>query len=136
MYSAIAMPPGEVIDRLTILQLKIEHAKSAEKIAQLTFDILQYEAAERRLYLTLKSEIGREHMTRWTIDLRTVNSVLWNVEDALRIQEREQLFDGNFIDLARKVYQTNDDRNRLKSLISGLFDLKDDIKIYKRDETP
>ena len=54
-------------------------------------------------------------------ELRLVNTKLWNIEDDIRNKERQQMFDNDFIQLARSVYITNDERSRIKRKINDLF---------------
>ena len=61
--------------------------------------------------------------------LKTTNAKLWDIEDKIRIKERDQCFDAEFIELARSVYITNDERCRIKNNISALFN--DDIMDVK-----
>jgi hypothetical protein len=64
--------------------------------------------------------------------LTEVNSALWDVEDKLRVFESEKKFDEEFIDLARKVYYTNDERFRLKNEINSITLSKiREVKDYK-----
>jgi hypothetical protein len=64
--------------------------------------------------------------------LTEVNSALWDVEDKLRVFESEKKFDEEFIDLARKVYYTNDERFRLKNEINSITSSKiREVKDYK-----
>ena len=52
------------------------------------------------------------------IDLKLINQKLWDIEDSIRDKERSKTFDEDFIELARKVYFTNDDRSRIKRNIN------------------
>ena len=54
-------------------------------------------------------------------DLKIVNQKLWNIEDMIRDKERSKIFDQEFIELARKVYFTNDERSRIKRNINEVF---------------
>ena len=54
-------------------------------------------------------------------DLKIVNQKLWNIEDMIRDKERSKIFDQEFIELARKVYFTNDERSRIKRNINKVF---------------
>ncbi|MGK7870619.1 DUF6165 family protein [Falsiroseomonas sp. E2-1-a20] len=100
---------GELVDKLTILEIKVERIRNpvqrqhAERERALLQQVL--EAAMP----TAEAEIGALRQ-----ELRALNLVLWDVEDALREKERDSSFDAAFIALARSVYRHNDQRARLK----------------------
>jgi hypothetical protein len=63
-------------------------------------------------------------------ELKKINQILWNIEDKIRIKEKNKEFDSNFIELARQVYYTNDNRNEIKQNInvqynSTIYEIKD-----------
>jgi len=65
-------------------------------------------------------------------DLKRINSELWIIEDLIREKEREKLFDDEFIDLARKVYMTNDKRFEIKNKINDKYgSTVKEVKSYK-----
>ena len=106
---------GELLDKLTILQIKNERIESPGKLANI---IKEYDALDeiRRSRCQPSSELDR-----LVQELRLVNETLWEVEDAIRECEREKDFNSRFIELARSVYQTNDRRAHLKYLINDLL---------------
>ena len=103
------MSTAEIIDKLTILDLKLKNLKDPEKLAhvQKEKDLLEPQAPDVGPFRTL---------------LYHVNSVLWDVEDRLRVLESESNFGPEFILLARSVYFTNDLRCKVKSQISKITD--------------
>lgn len=103
---------GELIDKITILEIKAERISDPAKLANVRRELAELNALRTRHRLD-----GLEVLTA---DLRTVNETLWEVEDALRLLEVEQRFDARFIALARAVYQTNDRRAALKKEINLL----------------
>jgi len=109
----IPVSVGEIIDKLSILQIKknkinnLEKLKSVNKEFDLLFDISS-------LYLD-DSEILKLYR-----QLIEVNSKLWEIEDELRVIETTKNFDDKFIELARNVYHTNDERFVLKNKINEL----------------
>jgi hypothetical protein len=106
---------GELIDKLTILrvkQTKITNEKSLEYVNK-EFDLL-YNMS--KIYLE-NSEIDSLYH-----QLIETNSKLWDVEDELRILEKRKSFNVDFIELARKVYFTNDERFVLKNEINKITD--------------
>jgi hypothetical protein len=110
----IEVSNGEVLDKLSILEIKINNIKDKEKLANV-----------KREHQILKSAIGEpswhEHVFRdygFYDQLKEINEQLWVIEDDIRIKERNQEFDKKFIDLARSVYQTNDERAVIKKEIN------------------
>ena len=116
---------GELIDKLSILQvkkLKITNPEGLKYVSE-EFELL-YNQSE--IYLQVH-EIKSLYES-----LTEVNSALWDVEDKLRVFESEKKFDEEFIDLARKVYYTNDERFRLKNEINSITLSKiREVKDYK-----
>jgi hypothetical protein len=116
---------GELIDKLSILQvkkLKITNPEGLKYVSE-EFELL-YNQSE--VYLQVH-EIKSLYES-----LTEVNSALWDVEDKLRVFESEKKFDEEFIDLARKVYYTNDERFRLKNEINLITLSKiREVKDYK-----
>jgi hypothetical protein len=104
---------GEIIDKLSILQIKKNKINNFEKLKLINkeFELL-YEISSH--YLCDDEILKLYHQ------LIEVNSKLWEVEDELRIIESTKNFDTVFIELARKVYRTNDDRFLLKNKINEL----------------
>lgn len=117
---------GELIDKLSILQVKKQKITNEEK--------LEYVNKEFELLYNLSSVYLNEPVIESLYhQLVQVNSSLWDVEDKLRVLEKEQRFEGEFISLARKVYFTNDERFRLKNEIntntsSEIREVKDYVK--------
>lgn len=112
------MACAELIDKLTILDLKLQNVTDPKKLAhvQKEKDLLEPRAPDVGPFRDL---------------LFKINSVLWAVEDKLRIHENQSDFGPEFVILARSVYFTNDLRSRVKSQISKITgdDLKE-IKSY------
>lgn len=115
MTPTVSISWGELIDRLTILEIKAERLSSAaardrvaRELANLS-DIASSAAALDTRILALKSA------------LREVNETLWSIEDEIRQKESRQQFDAEFIRLARAIYQNNDERGRLKREINSLL---------------
>lgn len=125
---SIPVSVGELIDKLSILQVKKVKVKNTDKLKfiEKEYDILydmSYEYLKNEdILLTFKELIG-------------VNLKLWEVEDELRVIENSKNFDKQFIELARSVYYTNDERFRLKDKINTLTnsEIKEqkDYKEYK-----
>lgn len=116
---------GELIDKLTILRVKQTKIISEDKLGYVNkeFELL-YDMS--KIYLD-NSEINSLYH-----QLIETNSKLWDIEDELRVLEKRKSFNIDFIELARKVYYTNDERFRLKHEIN-LITLSEirEVKDYK-----
>ncbi|MEB3276098.1 MAG: DUF6165 family protein [Cyanobacteriota bacterium] len=100
---------GELIDKITILQIKSQHVQG-EALANVRRELAALEARFGELDLRLDGELIEQ--------LKAVNQELWQIEDAIREQERQQSFGERFIALARAVYQQNDRRAAIKKQIN------------------
>jgi len=102
----IEISNGELVDKITILELKIKNIKDTEKLknVQKEFDILNEEL--KKLSINRDSDLYKK--------MYDVNTKLWNIEDNIRLKEKAKAFDDEFIALARSVYVTNDIRAKLK----------------------
>lgn len=103
---------GELLDKLTILEIKLQHITDDAKRhnVQTEYDVLsRAKAAKIPMTETLKKLYS---------DLKEVNQTLWTIEDDIRDCERNQDFGPRFIALARAVYVTNDKRAMLKHSLS------------------
>ena len=107
--------PGELIDKITILEIKAERIDDAMKRANVT-----YELATLTNALNLAVETS-EQISELSAQLKTVNERLWETEDAIRDCESRQDFGQVFIDLARSVYRLNDVRADIKRSINMLL---------------
>ncbi len=106
----IEVSNGEIIDKLTILSLKLVHIQEEDKQANIRkeFDIL-YKAAK---------DIGMYENNELYKQMLDINGKLWDIEDRIRDCERRKDFGEEFIELARSVYITNDERSRIKREIN------------------
>lgn len=100
---------GELIDKISILEIKRERIGDAGKRANVEREL----QALRATWQANPAAQGPSIEDLWAA-LRDVNGRLWDIEDQIRDKEREQAFDAGFIELARAVYFTNDQRSRLK----------------------
>jgi hypothetical protein len=106
---------GELIDKITILEIKAERLRAPEAEANaraeltLLLEVLAGPPAPPAELAKLKAALG------------AVNVRLWDIEDAIRRKEASQAFDAAFIELARSVYRTNDERSRIKRQINELM---------------
>jgi hypothetical protein len=106
------MSPGEVLDRLTILRIKGERFRDEGKRATVR---AEHEALDRIWSRSAGTNPGLDVLRR---ELQGVNERLWDVEDELRGCEVRQDFGGRFVELARSVYQLNDQRTALKRRVN------------------
>jgi hypothetical protein len=115
MMLRVPVSPGELIDKLTILEIKLERMSDAAKKANVAkeFDVLSQELATS---VRQSSELAQLHSA-----LKQVNETLWVVEDDIRDCERAQDFGPKFIELARSVYRINDRRAEVKKEINLLL---------------
>jgi len=112
MELLIPISPGELLDKLTILEIKLERMDSEAQLAnvQREYDLLT-EVWER----TGSREAS---IAQLRADLRKVNEALWVIEDDIREEERHKRFGERFIELARSVYVQNDERAAVKKKIN------------------
>ncbi|HET7612114.1 MAG TPA: DUF6165 family protein [Rhodanobacteraceae bacterium] len=103
---------GELIDKLTILEIKSERMRDAVKLANVR-DELQLLSSLWRADTASANDIAEERA-----ELKRINEALWEIEDEIRVKERDQAFDARFIELARAVYHTNDRRAAVKRAIN------------------
>lgn len=120
----IPVSPGEVIDKITILEIKTERMNDPEKIENVRRELDMLEGAWKA---SEYSDVGLVSEKRR--ELKEINEKLWGIEDDLRLKESRSEFDDEFIQLARSVYFTNDRRARVKKEInlavgSGLIEEK------------
>lgn len=115
MTIQIDIAPGELLDKLTILEIKLVHISDAGK--RLNVDH-EYQVLSRiRRDAIPETAALDSHVA----DLKTVNEQLWRIEDEIRDCEREGDFGSRFIALARSVYRTNDRRAAIKRRINDLL---------------
>ena len=108
----IPISPGELLDKITILQIKAERITDPVKVANVKteLDLLSKVWSET-------VEIDAE-ITALTAELKSVNETLWEIEDDIRDEERGRRFGERFIELARAVYVTNDERANAKKKVN------------------
>ncbi len=99
---------GELVDKITILKIKLVEIKNEEKLINIQFEydyLMQFYPED-------------DSIKNYFDQLFDVNYQLWKVEDKLRLLEEENKFDQEFIELARSVYILNDERARIKKNIN------------------
>ena len=108
----VEIAPGELIDKITILEIKREHLTDSAKLRNVGIEFETLRAARDRVI------DPSPELNRLTAELKSVNERLWDIEDDIRVRERHQDFGAEFIELARSVYRTNDVRAALKRQIN------------------
>ena len=105
---------GELVDKISILIIKQKNITDENKLDHVKkeLDFLQN---------TLMNYVQQKEINTYLENLININSKLWNIEDDIRECERKKIFDQIFIDLARSVYFTNDERAKVKNDINKTF---------------
>lgn len=111
----IDVSPGELIDKITILELKLERISDPDKLRLVQHELGVLAEARRRAVR------HSDELETATQSLRQTNAQLWDIEDDLRGCERDRDFGPRFVELARAVYHTNDRRADLKNQINRLL---------------
>lgn len=110
MTAEIKVPisPGELVDKITILEIKSARMTDATKVANVRTELTMLQDTWRT------SAYASQDITSQWASLRKINEKLWDIEDDIRDKERARKFDQEFIELARAVYVTNDERAAVK----------------------
>jgi len=108
----VPISPGELVDKITILEIKSQRMTDATKLGNVRAE-LELLTATWRASRYAASDVDVD----WRA-LRSVNEQLWDIEDRIRDKERDAAFDAEFIELARAVYVTNDERAAIKRRIN------------------
>lgn len=105
---------GELVDKVSILDIKLNKIKDKAKIKNIQNEFLLLKKCMIKTGIDLESD---EYLR-----LKKTNQILWDVEDKIRIKEKKQLFDNEFIQIARSIYFENDKRAQIKKEINLKFD--------------
>lgn len=111
----VEISPGELIDRITILEIKAARIADETKRANVGVELKELTAARQGAV----PASGR--LAALTAELKEVNEALWDIEDEIRALEAARDFGPAFIELARAVYKTNDRRSDIKRKINELL---------------
>ena len=112
MLLNVPTAPGELLDKLTILEIKSERMADPAKLAN-----VRRELETLRALWAASPGAGRD-VGPLIAELKGINERLWEIEDAIRSKEAEQTFDAEFIQLARSVYLNNDRRASIKRALN------------------
>jgi len=108
----VPISPGELLDKITILRIKSARMTDPAKLDNVRHELAVLEQTWSRAVPNAAQLAGDEHA------LETVNTRLWDIEDRIREHEAGRRFDASFIELARAVYVTNDERAAIKKRIN------------------
>lgn len=113
----IEVSNGEIIDKFTILEIKLKEISDPEKLANIQKEYDSLKSVVDHIYNEVDDYRELDVLHK---DLFNVNKTLWNIEDMIRECERRESFGEDFVELARSVYYTNDDRSDVKKKINLL----------------
>jgi hypothetical protein len=108
----VPVSPGELLDKITILRIKVARMQDAAKVANVKLELALLEQTWRDAGCATPALAQEERQ------LHDVNERLWDIEDRIRDKEAKQSFDRDFIELARAVYVSNDERAAVKKRIN------------------
>ena len=103
---------GELVDKITILKIKKEKIANKEKLVEIKKEL---DSLTNTFNKSIKKNINLETLTK---ELKNINLKLWNIENKKRELEKKQGFGKEFIELARNVYKSNDERAKIKLKIN------------------
>jgi hypothetical protein len=123
----ISVSPGELVDKITILEIKASSIKDSAKIPAVVREL----SALLKVYYGLveKHDSKKAQINKLKLKLSAINKNLWKIEDKIRKHEAEKMFNTAFVVLSRAIYLNNDKRAELKNKINIL--LESDIKEIK-----
>ena len=103
---------GELVDKITILEIKKEKITNKEKLIEIKKEL---DSLTNTFNKSIKKNINLETLTK---ELKNINLKLWDIENKKRELEKKQGFGKEFIELARNVYKSNDERAKIKLKIN------------------
>ena len=107
--------PGELVDKITILEIKKEFIVDSNKLKNINYEY-------NLLMKIYNDDISKtDGVSILKTELKNINLSLWKIEDDIRDCERDKIFDNTFVELARSVYFTNDKRSKVKLEINLLL---------------
>ncbi|NQU57105.1 MAG: hypothetical protein HQ513_07710 [Rhodospirillales bacterium] len=112
---SVDVAPGELVDKITILEIKLERITDAAKLTNVR---IEYDTLSKARDDAITAS---EELDRLTTELKQINESLWVIEDDIRDCERAKDFGDGFVKLARAVYVTNDKRMAIKRQINDLL---------------
>ena len=126
MLINISVSLGELLDKISILIIKQKNITEHGKLENINKEL-------ETLNDTLKNYLKEQDFDFYLKSLLSINTKLWKIEDDIRECERQKKFDQKFVDLARSVYFTNDERAKIKNEINKTFGSElVEVKSYKK----
>lgn len=123
----IPISVGELFDKISILQIKQLKISDTKK--------LRHVEHELELLVKKLESLELEKASAFIDDIKEINTVLWEIEDQIRVKEKSGDFDQEFISLARSVYKTNDERFSVKNKINEFYGSNVvEVKSYEKYE--
>ena len=114
MNISIEIGPGELLDRISILQIKLQRIGDEEKLKNISFEHAGLDAQKIALLLQYPS------VSDWLSQLSRINALIWDLEESARQAEREGLFGEEYIRDTREIHRLNDARARAKMAVNLL----------------
>ena len=115
MNPSVPVSWGELLDKVTILEIKTQRLTSEAALVNVRHELAQLSTFAQQ------AEGLNPDIVRLKGELKQINEALWQIEDEVREKEAAKIFDTEFIRLARAVYHNNDARGRLKQQINQLL---------------
>ena len=108
----VEISAGELIDKITILEIKKAKISKKEKLIEINKELSSLNESVKKFIP------DQSNISKYINDLKNINLKLWDIEDEKRDAEKNKKFDKNFIELARNVYKFNDARAKIKLAIN------------------
>ncbi len=118
MEIKISVSIGELIDKITILEIKSKKLKDKNKLENVNLELSVLNS------VLVSNSLDESKIAKFKSQLKTVNLDLWEIEDSIRVFEKNKIFNEEFIQLARSVYIKNDLRFKIKNEINSTFNSK------------
>ena len=103
---------GELVDKLTILEIKKDKLDS-QKVKNVANEFKILSSILKKSNINVDNKLKNK--------LKEINKKLWEIEDLIRLKEKDNIFDDEFISLARSVYKSNDERSKIKKEINLIY---------------
>jgi hypothetical protein len=115
MKVEIPVSIGELLDKITILKIKLENILDPQKLKNIQYEFESLNNVLKSLHLSESYEVEelQEHLLK-------TNHILWDLEDEIRILTKSHNYGETFIDVAVKIHSTNDERCRIKTKINQI----------------
>ena len=121
MNITIAVGPGDLIDRISILEIKSERVTEADSNRRAKEQLSHLRAALDESFRKIDSISTPPQIGPLTGELKGINQSLWEAEDQVRLYEKQEDFGERFVELARSIYRLNDRRAAIKQEIDFLL---------------